>query len=275
MERNPNSAPIKFCHCGQIHRGDRGRSSICITSSSESGFCPLSIATMPTQKPRATNQQTYAQSYESYEPDSLASAENVEPSDRQLDQPRRRRRRRYPTVKRPAANPDLFPDGEINRMTSNRVIWEECNILTQGENLGWFQSGEKSPYYESPVAKGKGYISFWVTNDLHAKPPAVLEGETALALIEQFDIRAACMHLIYAAYATQLERSWEQSFVLSDTQLKRYLGLDEKTYSSLLLITTSEIPLCCRSGLPVGGLEFEPRPCHIQLSSCSIVSLGT
>jgi DNA-binding transcriptional regulator YiaG len=181
---------------------------------------------MPTQKPRATNQQTSAQSYESYEPDSLAPAENAEPSDRQLDQPRRRRGR-YPTVKRPATNSDLFPDGEINRMASNRLIWEGCNILTQGENLGWVQSGDGSPYYESPVAKGKGYVSFWVTNDLHAKHPAVLEGEAALALIEQFDIRAACMHLIYAAHATQLERPWEQSFVLSDTQLERYLGLDQ------------------------------------------------
>lgn len=182
---------------------------------------------MPTQKPRATNQQTSAQFYESYEPDSLAPvSENAEPSDRQLDQPRRRRGR-YPIVKRPATNSDLFPDGEINRMASNRLIWEGCNILTQGENLGWVQSGDGSPYYESPVAKGKGYVSFWVTNDLHAKHPAVLEGEAALALIEQFDIRAACMHLIYAAHATQLERPWEQSFVLSDTQLERYLGLDQ------------------------------------------------
>jgi DNA-binding transcriptional regulator YiaG len=137
-----------------------------------------------------------------------------------------RRRGRYPTVKRPPTSPDIFPDG-IDRMASNRLIWEGCNILTQGENLSWISSGEGSPYYKSPVAKGKGFVSFWVTNELFAKQPGALEGEAALALIEQFDIRAACMHLIYAAHATQLERPWEQSFVISDVQLERYLGLDQ------------------------------------------------
>ncbi len=131
------------------------------------------------------------------------------------------------TFKRPSTSPNLFPDGATERMASNRLIWEGCNILTQGENVGWVQTEDGSPYYESLVAKGKGFVSFWLTNDLFAKHPAVLEGEAAIALIEQFDIRAACIHLIYAAHATQLERPWEQSFVLSDTQLERYLGLDQ------------------------------------------------
>lgn len=143
-----------------------------------------------------------------------------------VDRPPARRGRPH-SFKRPSTSPDLFPDGTTDRMASNRLIWEGCNILTQGENLPWISSGEGSPYYESPVAKGKGYISFWVANDLYADHPEVLEGEVALALIEQFDIRAACMHLIYAAHATQLERPWEQSFVLSDIQLERYLGLDQ------------------------------------------------
>ena len=141
--------------------------------------------------------------------------------------PKPRRRGRHPSFKRPIASPDIFADGETNRMASNRVIWEGCNVLTQGESLGWVQTDEGLPYYESPVAKGKGFISFWVTNELFSKQPGALEGEAALALIEEFDIRAACMHLIYAAHATQLDRPWEESFVLSDTQLERYLGLDQ------------------------------------------------
>jgi DNA-binding XRE family transcriptional regulator len=137
------------------------------------------------------------------------------------------RQGRYPSFQRPATSPDLFPDGMTDRMASNRVIWEGCNILTQGQDAGWITPEEGAAYYESPVAKGKGYVSFWVTNNVHTKDPSMLEGEAALALIDQFDIRAACMHLIYAAHATQLERPWEQQFVLSDTQLEHYLGLDK------------------------------------------------
>jgi DNA-binding transcriptional regulator YiaG len=136
-------------------------------------------------------------------------------------------RGRYRSINRPPTSPNLFLDGRINCMASNKLIWEAANILTQGQNLGWTESGKESLYYKSPVAKGQGYVSFWVTDDLYKLNPAVLEGEAALALIEQFDIRAACMHLIFAAHATQLDRPWEQQFVLSDTQLERYLGLDK------------------------------------------------
>ncbi|MGG6268835.1 helix-turn-helix domain-containing protein [Leptolyngbya sp. AN03gr2] len=137
-----------------------------------------------------------------------------------------KQRGRYSVFPRPATSPDLFADGSTDRLASNRLIWESCNILTQGESLGWLQDEQGLPHYKSVVSKGKGYISFWLTDDLHTDHPAILESEAALALIEQFDIRAACMHLIYAAHATQLERPWEQSFTLSDTQLERYLGLD-------------------------------------------------
>ena len=138
-----------------------------------------------------------------------------------------KRRGRYRCIKRLPTSPDLFPDGKTNRMASNKLIWEGCNILTQAKNLGWVDSDKGSLCYQSPVAKGQGYVSFWVSDDLHGLNPAVLEGEVALALIDQFDIRAACIHLIYAAHATQLDRPWEQQFVLSDTQLERYLGLEQ------------------------------------------------
>ncbi|NJR65882.1 MAG: helix-turn-helix transcriptional regulator [Leptolyngbyaceae cyanobacterium CRU_2_3] len=140
--------------------------------------------------------------------------------------PPARRGRRH-TIKRPRTSPDLFPNGLTDRMASNRLIWEGCTVLSQGRSLDWADTGEGGLYYQSPVAKGKGYISFSITNDLYLKDPSVLEGEVALALIEEFDIRAACLHLIYAAFATQLERPWEQQFVISDRQLERYLGLDK------------------------------------------------
>lgn len=137
------------------------------------------------------------------------------------------RRGRYPTAKRPPTNPDLFSAGVTERMASNRLIWEGANILSQGSSLEWADLENEPLQYHSPVAKGKGFISFWLTNDLHRTHPTLLEGEVALALIEQFDIRAACLHLIYAAFATQVERPWEQQFVVSDRQLEKYLALDK------------------------------------------------
>lgn len=160
------------------------------------------------------------------------------------------RRGRYRSFSRPPTSPNLFPDGQTNFMASNRLIWEGCNILTQGQNLSWLKAEQGQPYYESPVAKGQGYISFWVTDDLHTKPPAVLEGEAALALIEQFDIRAACLHLIYAAHATQLDRPWEQQFVLSNVQLERYLGLNHNKK----LNKQQKLTLL---------LELAKQPCHL------------
>jgi len=137
------------------------------------------------------------------------------------------RKGRYPVAKRPPTSPDLFSGGVTERMASNRLIWEGANILSQGRDLEWADLENEPLQYQSPVAKGKGFISFWLTNDFHRAHPSLLEGEVALALIEQFDIRAACLHLIYAAFATQLERPWEQQFVVSDRQLEKYLGLDK------------------------------------------------
>jgi DNA-binding transcriptional regulator YiaG len=137
------------------------------------------------------------------------------------------RKGRYPAAKRPPTNPDLFSGGVTERMASNRLIWEGANILSQGRDIEWADLENEPLQYQSPVAKGKGFISFWLTNDFHRAHPSLLEGEVALALIEQFDIRAACLHLIYAAFATQLERPWEQQFVVSDRQLEKYLGLDK------------------------------------------------
>jgi len=128
---------------------------------------------------------------------------------------------------RPETNPDLFADSMTDYAASNRLIWEGANILTQGTDLPWLTSEKGEAYYKSLVAKGKGYISFWLTDDLYAKDPSVLERDLAIALIEEFDLRATCLHLIYAAHATQIDRPWEQSFTISDTQIEQYLGLNK------------------------------------------------
>jgi DNA-binding transcriptional regulator YiaG len=130
-------------------------------------------------------------------------------------------------LQRPVPSPNLFQDGRTEYAASSRVIWEGASILTQGSDLPWLMSDDGEAYYKSLVAKGKGYISFWLTDDLYTKDPSVLERDLAIALVEQFDLRAACLHLIYAAHATQLDRPWEESFTINDTQLEQYLGLNK------------------------------------------------
>lgn len=151
------------------------------------------------------------------------------------------RRGRTTSFSRPKTDPDLFSAADSTEMPANDLIWEGCNILAQGPDV-WAQAGLD--------ATTAGAISFWLTNDLHQGNPSVLEQEAALALIEQFDIRAACLHLIYAAHATQLERPWEQQFVISDRQLERYLGLDK----SKKLNRPEKLRLL---------LELAKQPCHL------------
>jgi DNA-binding XRE family transcriptional regulator len=108
-------------------------------------------------------------------------------------------------------------------------IWEASSILTQRQHLPWTQDPDGKLYYAKDINNGQGAIHFWVTEDLEEEHPATLAGAAALAVIDTFDIRAACMHLIYAAHAAQLERPWEQELIISDQQIESYLGLKKRT----------------------------------------------
>ncbi|MBM0744867.1 helix-turn-helix transcriptional regulator (plasmid) [Phormidium sp. CLA17] len=150
---------------------------------------------------------------------------------------------------RPVSSPSLFAT-QAEYAASSRVIWEGANILTQGNDLPWMTADDGEAYYKSPVAKGKGFISFWLTDDLFSSDPSVLERDLAIALIEQFDLRAACLHLIYAAHATQLDRPWEEVFTINDTQLEQYLGL----HKNKKLTKQQKLDLM---------LKLAKQPCHL------------
>jgi DNA-binding XRE family transcriptional regulator len=127
-------------------------------------------------------------------------------------------------------SPDLFPNGKTTtRMASALPIWEASNILTQRKHLPWSADPKGKLRYARNVENGSGAVHFWVTEDLEEESPATLAGAAALAVIDTFDIRAACMHLIYAAHATQIDRPWEEEFVISDRQIEEYLGLKKRT----------------------------------------------
>jgi hypothetical protein len=127
-------------------------------------------------------------------------------------------------------SPNLFPNGKTTtRMASALPIWEASSILTQRQDLPWAQDPDGKLRYTRTAEDGQGAVHFWVTEDLEDESPATLAGAAALAMIDTFDIRAACMHLIYAAHAAQIERPWEQEFVIDDKQIEEYLGLKKRT----------------------------------------------
>lgn len=132
-------------------------------------------------------------------------------------------------IDRPPTSPDLFVDGKATSMASAFPIWEASNILTQRNHLAWQADPDGKLCYARQVGNGKGAIHFWVTEDIEDEHPASLAGAAALAVIDAFDIRAACMHLLYAAHAAHLERPWEQELVIDDRQIEDFLGLKKRT----------------------------------------------
>jgi DNA-binding XRE family transcriptional regulator len=129
----------------------------------------------------------------------------------------------------PATSPSLFPNGKVHPMASSLVMWEGGNLLTRAKDLAWKPDAEGRLTYSRTVRSGKGKVVFWVTDDPEKQYPEALAGEAALAVLNTFDIRAVCMHLIYAAHVTTLDRPWAEEFVIDDTQILRYLGLERRT----------------------------------------------
>ncbi|MDJ0727072.1 MAG: helix-turn-helix domain-containing protein [Prochloraceae cyanobacterium] len=135
---------------------------------------------------------------------------------------------RYKAAKNVITNPDLFINGKNNSLASSIVIWEGSNVLSRAKTLPWKTDSEGKLYYSRSLKQGLASITFQITDELKSQPPQTLKEKAAQYAVESIDIRAACLHLIYAAYATTLERPWEQEFTISDRQIEKYLGLDKR-----------------------------------------------
>ena len=122
----------------------------------------------------------------------------------------------------------LFADGQHNPIASSMVIWETCNLLAKASVFPWETDCDNKLFFERQVKQGKGKIEFRLTDDVSSKSPNILGCTDASSTIESMDIRAACMHLIFAALVTSLERPWEQEFAIDNKQLETYLGLDKR-----------------------------------------------
>ncbi|NJL89555.1 MAG: 4Fe-4S binding protein [Coleofasciculaceae cyanobacterium SM2_1_6] len=159
---------------------------------------------------------------------------------------------RYKTTLRIPTSPDLFANGKNNSFASAIAIWEACNVLAQRQSLPWSTDAEGKLYYERQVNGGRGTIVFRLTHGLNSETPRPLEKKAALAALAKFDIRAASLHLAYAAHATALEQPWEQEFILSDQQIASYLGLEKrKDMSKLAKLNLIK--------------ELAQQPCKLQL----------
>ena len=125
-------------------------------------------------------------------------------------------------------NLDLFANGKFSNFSSCKVMWEVSNILTRKQDLHWKDDADGKRAYTSEAKNGKSELNFWVTDNPKAQCPEALADEAAMSVLQNFDIRAVCMHLIYAAHVTSLDRAWEEEFVIDDRQIASYLGLDKR-----------------------------------------------
>lgn len=124
---------------------------------------------------------------------------------------------------RDASSLDLFSNGKNNPFASAIAIWEACNVLAQRTSLHWETDEEGYISYSRQVNQGRGAIAFHIQD-----PFKVNDKATDIAAIEGLDIRAACIHLIFAAYATALEQPWEQEFAIDERQIEKYLGMEKR-----------------------------------------------
>jgi DNA-binding transcriptional regulator YiaG len=124
---------------------------------------------------------------------------------------------------RDATSPDLFSNGKNNPFASAIAIWEACNVLAQRTSLNWEIDAEGYLCYGRQVKQGRGAIAFHIQD-----PFKVSNRVTDLTAIEELDIRAASIHLIFAAHATALEQPWQEEFAIDERQIEKYLGLEKR-----------------------------------------------
>jgi len=128
----------------------------------------------------------------------------------------------------PAAIPEIFLNGKTHPFASSMVVWEACNILAQRQTLPWQADQDGHLMYHRPVNHGRGWMEFRLATDPETEATQPVAEQVGRDALSNFDIRAACIHLIFAAYATTVNCPWEDTFVLNDQHIEQYLGLDRR-----------------------------------------------
>lgn len=135
-------------------------------------------------------------------------------------------------------SPRLFSNGKTHPFASAIVVWEACNVLAQRQSLPWQPDESGNLCHRRQVGGNRGEVTLCIMDACTLDSPVVLEVAAAQTAIASWDMRAACLHLMYAAYATSLDRPWEQTFTVSDQEISEYLGLSKrKDLSKLAKLT--------------------------------------
>ena len=163
----------------------------------------------------------------------------------------------------PAAISEIFLSGKTTPFASSMVIWEACNVLAQRHHLPWQTNDEGKFYYSRPVHRGRGEICFQLAVNPESDTLVPMSRNEAIDAIAQFDIRATCLHLIFAAYAATVDCPWEESFVLNDQHIEQYLGLDKRKDLTKLDKLTLIKELVYQSCQLIVGLDW-PRQGKVQ-----------
>ena len=142
--------------------------------------------------------------------------------------PLRPKKGRYKSSLLPPAIPDIFLNGKTTPFASSMVIWEACNILAQRQHLSWQTDADGQLCYRRSVHRDRGEMRFRLAMNPESHSLVPMSEYEATAAIAQFDIRATCLHLIFAAYAVTVDCPWETSFVLNNQHIEQYLGLDKR-----------------------------------------------
>lgn len=121
----------------------------------------------------------------------------------------------------------LFPDGKTNVAALSLVLRGVAEVLSQKKDLPW-KADSSTFSYEKEVSGGKGRISYYVTDNPENPHPDTLAEEAARAVINQFDPRAGAIHLIYCAQVANLNKPWEDEFIINEKQLIEYTGLGKR-----------------------------------------------
>ncbi|MEL7068690.1 MAG: helix-turn-helix domain-containing protein [Cyanobacteria bacterium J06581_3] len=163
----------------------------------------------------------------------------------------------------PPAIPNIFLNGKTTPFASSMVIWEACTVLSQRQLLPWQSDTGGYLCYYRPVNRGRGESRFRLSSDPETDSPFPMRESEGRSAIAQFDMRSACVHLIFAAYAVTLERPWEEPFVLNDQHIEKYLGLDKRKDLSKLDKLTLIKRLVYQSCRLLASLDW-PRQGKVQ-----------
>ncbi|WP_017298862.1 helix-turn-helix domain-containing protein [Nodosilinea nodulosa] len=149
----------------------------------------------------------------------------------------------------PAAIPDIFLNGKTNPFASSMVVWEACNILAQRQTLPWQTDASGHRFYQRPVHRGRGKMRFHLAASPEAAAAQPIPPTPGEFDPKHLDLRAACVHLIFAAYITTVDCPWETPFVLNDQHIEQYLGLDKRkdlTKLEKLTLIKDLVHQCCQ-----------------------------